>query len=120
MPQSLLELGDLCDRAAGKLYDRPADDDALADIATIVLLIASQLRRTVGPPDAATPHGRAVAASAMALISVDRRLSRLDPSPADGRDDEPLRVVSAALRLVTRVLLVLQNAPLSRSAAPAL
>lgn len=101
------------------MYDRPADDDALADIATIVLLIASRLRRIVGPPDAALDRSTAVAASAMALISVDRRLSSLDAFPADSRDDESMRIVDTALRLVARVLLVLQDASLPRSAASA-
>lgn len=55
----------------------------------------------------------------MALISVDRRLSSLDAFPADSRDDESMRIVDTALRLVARVLLVLQDASLPRSAASA-
>src|SRR5690349_15059324 len=43
MHHSLDDLGMMCDRAAGKLYDRPVDEDDLADIATVVLLVSSRL-----------------------------------------------------------------------------
>jgi hypothetical protein len=108
MQHSLDELGLICDHAAEKLYDRTTDEDALADIATIVLLVGSRLGRSVGPPDVAAERGKRTAASAMALAAVNRHLRRLGAPHHGVSDEEQRRVIDAALHLVVRVLEMLR------------
>ena len=112
-----VDFGDLLDRAASRLYDRPGDRDDLVDVATILLLLNTRLKPLVR--EYARLHGatRRVLASAMALDAVGRRLSWLGGEGANVTDDILRQTLDKALRLEVQVLGVLStssSAPVSQ------
>lgn len=118
MQYALLDLGNVCDRAAGKLYDRPVDSDGLADIATTLLLVNYELRKWMRAARVERAKTRQLQASEMAMAAIDRHLVRLGNVQAPPSDDAMRRVVDRALHLVVRIVSVLQAEVAARPAAP--
>jgi hypothetical protein len=108
MEQTLVHLGTLCNHAHDKLVAGSSDLDALADVATVVLLVSALTRRWT--PSAASPSSeRRLEASRMALTSIDRKLSWLSDGGALEPADTIRHVVDRALHLTAEVLRVLQG-----------
>jgi hypothetical protein len=106
MQDLLFALGDVCDHAAAKLYDRSPDRAGLVDIATIVQLAGSRLRRDLPRHRAAVGNTRRLQAVDLALAAIHRRLFWLQHDGAHAPDDVLRHDLDSCLRLVVKALSV--------------